>query len=265
MWDQEKPILKIEVYEAVNLERIDEDIAPVLTFSSDKDEVRTKIANHDSVNYVWNEKLSLNLNPKHPIKMKVCSMIDKELVTLRTISIDFEEIASSSNSIDKWIDIPEDKESSLSFGVTGALAAGLMRTIGRASQVHICLTFDDNNYLKIVSAQVQSFKIVLRNKEVYTIYSTIITRNDDKTWVKSFRFSEIYDLKDQLERVEHSLRSIEFPSKTHFEFLSCIWPTLGRFHPSNMESRKTSIQNFLNFVIQKQRNLDTEMLKSIFN
>ena len=265
MWDQEKPILKIEVYEAANLERIDQDIAPILGFCSDKDEVRTKVANHDSINYVWNEKLSLSLNPKCPIIIKVYSYIDKELVTLRTISIDFEEIANSTKPIDKWIDISEDKESSLSLAVTGVLAAGLMRSTGRASQVHICFNFDDNNYLKIATAQVQSFKIVLRNKEVYTIYSTIITRNDDKSWVKSYRFSEIYDIKEQLEQVEHSLGSIEFPGKTYFEFLSCIWPSLGRFHPSNIEGRKTSIQNFLNFVILKQRNFDTEMLKSIFN
>jgi hypothetical protein len=264
MWNHEKPLLKIEIYEGANLRRIDPEINPFLLFSSDTEEVKTKLATKDNENFTWHEKLFLPLNPKSEIKICLCTLIEKELVTLRTLILAFEDVANLTKPLEKWIDFTEDKESSLSFTVTGILASGLMRTTGRAAQVHALFTFDHNNYLKIERAHVQSFKIVLKNKEVYTIYNAIITRNDGKSWVKSFRYSEIYLFKNQLQVVEHGLSSIDFPGKTYFEFLACVWPTLGRFHPSNIEKRKKAIQEFLDFLILRQRNLDSEMVNSIF-
>jgi hypothetical protein len=255
MWSQEKPILNIEIYEGANLLTLDPELVPMLSISSDDSEVRTKLATKDQENFIWNEKLSLVLTPKSDIFIKLCNAADKNKV-IKKIKISFNDLAESGKAVNKWLDFGNNDDNSLSFSVTGILATGLLRHTGSAPQVRVSLNFDPNNYLRIVSAEVNSHKIILKNRQVYTVYYANIVRNDEKCWVKAFRFSEIYELKSSLEKVEHGLKQIEMYGKTYFEFLACVWPSLGRFHPSTIEKRKIGIQSFLNYIIERQRNLD---------
>ena len=255
MWSEEKPVLNIEIYEGANLLTLDSDIVPIILVASEDLEVRTKLATKDQENFIWNEKLSLVLTPKSDVFIKLCNAADKNKL-LKKVKISFNDLAESGKAVNKWIDFGNNDDNSLSFSVTGILATGLLRHTGSAPQVRVSLNFDHNNYLRIVSAEVNAHKIILRNKEVFTVYYTNILRNDDKSWVKAFRFSEIYELKSSLEKVEHGLKQLEMSGKTYFEFLACVWPSLGRFHPTTIEKHKQAIQSFLNYIIERQRNLD---------
>lgn len=255
MWNEEKPILNVEIYEGAHLEILEPSVVPIIMISSEDNEVRSKVGTKNEENFIWNEKLTLPLEPRADVIFKLCTVAEHVKVIKRAL-IPFEMLAENTGPINMWIDLSKNDDASVSFSVTGVLATGLLRCARSTPQVKVTFIFDHNNYLKILSAEVNAHKIILKNREFFTLYYTSITRNDSKNWVKAFRYSDIYNMKSELEKVEHGLRNIDLPGKTYFEFLSCVWPSLGRFHPSTIEKRKKGIQEVLNYMIEKQRNLD---------
>lgn len=257
MWDGNKPILKIEILEAVNLELLDSEINPFLVFVSGETTVQSKIGETRENRIVWTEKLSLILDPRSPISVSLFTAYDEENIILDKVIYQFSEVAAFKRNQNIWVTFAMTKKKNRNkLNIAGVLKGAIERETGNSPQLNLNVTFLHNNYLRIVNVYIDSYRILLKGHEAYTVFFAKVLRNDGEKWVKALRYSAVKDFKDDLEDIELGLKEIDFPGKTYFEFLSCVWPQLSRFDPRVIEKRKKAIQEVLNYVVKHYQNIE---------
>ncbi|OMJ71553.1 hypothetical protein SteCoe_30193 [Stentor coeruleus] len=263
MWKGDKPILRIEIQEAANLKLLDLNIQPFFIITSGDQNIKSKVGISSEDRHTWNEKLSLALDPNSSITFNLFTLQEGQEILIDKSSLPFAEICSLKKSQNTWISFSTAKKQSVGFNISNILTTGIKRETGKSPQLNVTLIFIPNNFLRVVGANIQGYRIVLKGKDAYTVYNVHVTRNDGKTWVKQIRYSQVYAIKNELESVEHGLASIDFPGKTYFEFLSCVWPTLGRFHPENIEKRRKGIEEVLKYIVSRYKNFGADSLNNL--
>ena len=180
MWNSDKPILKIEITEAANLQLLDSNIRPFLSFSSGTESVKSSIGTQVDEKFTWKEKLSISLDPKLPLIISLFTDCEDEEVFLDKVTYQFSELASMKKNFNTWIAFASSKKKvETKFSISGILSAGIKRESGTSPQVNISMNFLHNNYLRIVEVKIESYKIILKSKDAYTIYNAHVRRNDD--------------------------------------------------------------------------------------
>ena len=266
MWNGDKPILQIELHEGINLGLLNSLIKPFVVFRSGTETVQSKVGLVSNEKFVWNEKLSIVLDPLSALSISVFSAQAEQNLLVSNVEYQFFELSGLKNTQNTWISFELScKNSLVNPDISNIISSGIKRETGNSPQINITLTFIHNNYLRITEVKVEGFRIILKSKESYTLYYVNMIRNDGKTIKKQLRFSQVYEFKSKLQNVEHRLNSIDFPGKTYLEFLACVWPQLGRFDPRVIERRRKGIEEVLQFVIKKSENIGFETLNNFLN
>ena len=132
--------------------------------------------------------------------------------------------------------------------------------VGESAFLHLRLRYLSEHCLSLLAVSIRSHFIRSTALETYTVYTVDVSRGDGHTWTLQVRYSQVHGLKTYLAGLFPEFHVMDFPSKTIFECLAGLCPSLSRFDAERIEARKVGMTRFLNAALSKQKHLSDPVL-----
>lgn len=129
--------------------------------------------------------------------------------------------------------------------------------------IRVRINYSDLNSLASMKVSFDTFRIVMRNRERFTVYNLTVY-SQGASWNAEVRYSQVYRLRQELLSMHSQVEKFPFPRRTYWEFLSLICGQFSRFDIQTIRARKQGLERFLNYIL-KLPNLKTEMVIELLN
>jgi PX domain/C2 domain len=245
--------LLIKILSVKNLSQIIDSykLQPYITMSLGTKQWETLVGTLEKDVYYWEEVFQIDLDSKSPLVM---ALKDKDEFGTDTL---LQKFVFEVDMFNEWQEkkLLNLKLETLSDDETEVTGINLYDTsLNQDSEpiLQLEITYMDAKTLGKLKAQIISHRNIIRNKKAFTLYEVWLTRNDGVNWKIELRYSEFVLIRSELSKVLKSIKTLPFPSKTYFHWLSGVFGCTSRFSEQRIAERKTALQNFLNLVLDNQ-------------
>jgi hypothetical protein len=168
---------------------------------------------------------------------------------------------TESRSLSLAVDQMSDDESE-AVPVTDSLLRGSLRA---ACVLTLELRFFSANYLGKVTAAIRNHKNIFKNKQAFTIYELVMTRNDGHSWRADLRYSEFLQMREDISKLIPGIEMIPFPGKTYFDWIGRLCFCASRFNEERIAERKIMLERFVNIVLDNLGEISCESVNNLLN
>ena len=215
----------------------------------------------------WEELVQFHLTETEPVYLMLFDHDEYgEDRCIASVSFDYNFFEKT--TADVWLHLRPPRESiSTDLGpedLATPMSPGLLGTSGDAGPLlHLVLEYQDIDSQAQLSLQITQHKNVAESSHHYTVYRAVVTRSDGHSWNVPLRYSQVRQLRQEVIQVLPALQAHPFPAKTYFDWLGVVCPGWSRFDSDRIERRKRTMEAFLNSVLERRSELESQRLTDL--